>query len=558
MTLAAAGHRLRALLPGRADLTAMRRDPLQDLIAGLTVAVVALPLALAFGAISGLGARAGIVTAVVAGLIAALFGGSNLQVSGPTGAMTVVLVPVVHQHGVDGALMVGLMAGVVLVAAGWFGFGKYVRFLPVPVIEGFTAGIAVTIILQQAPAMLGTAGRRSDQAWEVAGTAFAHWLSHPLWAPVILAHLVAAGILAGHRWKPAVPWSLLVLAAATAVAVIADLPVAVLGDVAVGLAAPSAGFLQGTHLSALVPAALAVAALAALESLLCATVADSMTGDERHSPDRELVGQGLANIAVPFFGGVPATAAIARTAVNVRAGARSRTAAAFHALALLAIVSVFAGTVSAVPTAVLAGVLVATAIHMVDLRSTVALARSTRGDALVLGLTFAVTVAMNLVDAVGVGLVAAMFMALQAIARAAHVEEVDVIRGDSTDEEHALLKRHIAVYRIDGPLFFADAHRFLVALREVPDVRVVVLRMTHVTTIDATGAHALDEVVAQLESRGKIVMISGIQPDHDAVLARLSVAEHLRARRLVHQDLDAALVRARELVEEISTEKRSS
>lgn len=551
MTVATAVHKVRGLLPGRADLLAMRRDPLHDLIAGLTVAVVALPLALAFGALSGLGARSGIVTAVIAGLVAAIFGGSNLQVSGPTGAMTVVLVPVVHAHGVDGALMVGLMAGVVLVAAGWFGFGKYVRFLPVSVIEGFTAGIAVTIVLQQAPAMLGTKGRQSDYAWEVAFTAFWQWLHQPLWAPVILAHVVAMAILAGHRWKPALPWSLIVLATATAVASIGGVPVATLGHIPAGLPAPSAQFVDWTELGALLPAALAVAALAALESLLCATVADSMTGDERHNPDRELVGQGLANVAVPFFGGVPATAAIARTAVSVRAGARSRTAAAFHALALLAIVSVFTGAVSHVPLCALAGVLVATAVQMVDWRSTLALVRSTRGDAIVLTLTFAVTVLVNLVDAVGVGVIAAMFMALQSIARAAHVEEVEVIRGDSTDEEHELLKRHIVVYRIDGPLFFADAHRFLVALREVPDVRVVVLRMTHVTTIDATGAHALDDVISQLEARGKVVMISGIHPEHDAVLERLSVAQHLRARRLVHQNLDVALVRARELVNEI-------
>jgi SulP family sulfate permease len=529
----------------------MKRDPVQDLLAGLTVAVVALPLALAFGAISGLGARSGIITAVIAGLVAAIFGGSNLQVSGPTGAMTVVLVPVVHAHGVDGALMVGLLAGIALVAAGWLGFGKYVRFLPVSVIEGFTAGIAVTIILQQAPAMLGTAGRRSDYAWEVAFTAFWEWLHHPVWAPVILAHVVAAVILAAHWWKPTLPWSLIVLAAATAAASLGGLPVETLGAVPAGLPTPSAQFIHLDELGSLVPAALAVAALAALESLLCATVADSMTGGEHHNPDRELVGQGLANLTVPFFGGVPATAAIARTAVNVRAGARSRTAAAFHAIALLLLVSVFAGAVSQVPMAALAGVLVATAVQMVDLRSTVALARSTRGDAIVLILTFAVTVVLNLVDAVGVGMIAAMFLALQAISRAAHVEEVEVIRGDSTDEEHELLKRHIAVYRIDGPLFFADAHRFLVALREVPDVRVVVLRMTHVTTIDATGAHALDDVVSQLEARGKVVMISGIHPDHDAILARLSVADHLRARNLIHQDLNVALNRARELVDEI-------
>lgn len=552
MTLAAAVRKVRGLLPGPADLVAMRRDPVHDVLAGVTVAVVALPLALAFGAVSGLGARSGIVTAVIAGLVAAFFGGSNLQVSGPTGAMTVVLVPVVHAHGADGALAVGLMAGIALLAASWFGFGKYVRYLPLPVIEGFTAGIAVTIILQQATAMLGTPGRRSDYAWEVAFTAFWRWIHHPLWAPVIVAHVVAFAILAGHRWKPAIPWSLLVLGLATAVTTIGGMRVAALGDVPAGLPAPSGSFLHGADWGGLLPSALAVAALAALESLLCATVADSMTGDERHDPDRELFGQGLANVAVPFFGGVPATAAIARTAVSVRAGARSRIAAAMHALVLLAIVSVFARAVSLIPVCALAGVLVATAVQMLDLRSIVALMRSTRGDGVVLGLTFAVTVVLNLVDAVGVGVIVAMFMALQAVARAAHVEEVEVIRGDSTEDEHELLKRHIVVYRIDGPLFFADAQLFLVALREVPDVRVVVLRMTHVTAMDATGARALDEVISQLEARGKVVMISGIHPTHDAVLARLSVGEHLRSRRLIHQDLSVALDRARELVNEIS------
>lgn len=552
MTTPKATHTARHLLPGRADLHQMKRDPLRDLVAGLTVAVVALPLALAFGAISGLGAEAGIVTAVIAGFVAAVFGGSNLQVSGPTGAMTVVLVPVVHAHGVNGALMVGLLAGIALIAAGWFGFGKYVRLLPLPVIEGFTAGIAVTIVLQQATAMLGIQGRRSDYAWEVALTAFWRWLDHPQWAPAILAHAVAALILAAHWWKPALPWSLIVLGAATAATLIGHLPVAVLGDLPHGLPTPSASFLHLTAAGELVPAALAVAALAALESLLCATVADSMTPGERHNPDRELVGQGLANVVVPFFGGVPATAAIARTAVNVRAGARSRTAAAFHAIALLAIVSILSPAVSNIPLAALAGVLVATAIHMVDFASLWALVRSTRGDAIVLILTFTVTVALNLVDAVGVGVIAAMFMALQAISSAAHVEQVEVIRGDSTDEQHELLKQHIAVYRIDGPLFFADAHLFLLALREVPDVRVVVFRMTHVTALDATGARALDDVISELHSRGKVVMISGIRPDHDAVLARLSVGSELRSRRLIHQDLNTALERARQLVDDLN------
>jgi SulP family sulfate permease len=359
---------------------------------------------------------------------------------------------------------------------------------------------------------------------------------------------VAALILVGNRLRPTVPFSLVAVALATVVTVAADLPVADLGKLPAGLPLPSADFLDLGLLGRLVPAALAVAALAALESLLCATVADGMTVGERHDPDRELFGQGVANLAVPFFGGVPATAAIARTAVNVRAGARSRAASLTHALVLLLIISALAPLVGRIPLAALAGVLLATTIRMVEVASLLALVRSTRGDAVVLVLTLVVTVVLDLVTAVAVGVAVAMLLALRSVALSARLEEVPLERGDHSEEEHELLSRHIVAYRIDGPLFFAAAHRFLLELAEVADVRAVILRMSRISTIDATGAKILDEAIARLEHRGIVVLLSGADPAHDQVLERLGVAGHLRADGRILPDTPAAIRRARELV----------
>jgi len=279
-------------------------------------------------------------------------------------------------------------------------------------------------------------------------------------------------------------------------------------------------------------------------------VADGMSVGQRHDPDRELVGQGLANLGSPLFGGIPATAAIARTAVNVRAGATSRLAALSHALVLLVVVLVAARWVSDIPLAALAGVLIATAIHMVRVSSLAALMRSTRGDAAVLAITAAATVMFDLVTAVLLGLVVAGFVALRATAKTARLDEIPLDEGDHTDEEQSLLDEHIVAYRIDGPLFFAAAHRFLLELSEVADVRVVILRMSRISTIDATGAQVLGDAITRLERRGIRVLLSGASSDHDDVLAALGVADHLRRDGLIFPDTPAAIRFARQLLAE--------
>lgn len=539
--------RARALLPRASDWQAARRHPRQNLLAGLTVSLVALPLALAFGVASGAGAGAGLVTAIVAGAVAAVFGGSNLQVSGPTGAMTVVLIPVVHRFGVDGVLTVGLLAGAILVVAALLRLGRAARYLPAPVIEGFTAGIAVVITLQQLPAALGVAGG-GDKAWRSAWSAVRQFAADPRPWPIAVALSVAAVMLAGARWRPGVPFSLLAIAAVAVLARLAHLPLAQIGTLPDGLSAPSLGFLDPGAIATLLPSALAVAALGALESLLSATVADGMTVGQRHDPDRELFGQGLANLVVPLFGGVPATAAIARTAVNVRSGANSRLAACTHALGLAVVVYLAAPWVSQIPIAALAGVLIATCVQMVEVGSLVTLARATRADALVLAATFAVTVAIDLVTAVAVGIAVAVVLALRAVARSSQVEQVPLDAADHAAEEHELLSRHIVAYRLDGPLFFAAAHRFLLELTEVADVQVIILRLSRLTTVDATGAHVLGDAINRLEHRGITVLLSGIRPQHGQVLFRLGVAEHLRRDGLIFPDTPAAIGYARTLL----------
>jgi sulfate permease, SulP family len=520
-------RRLTTLLPGRSELASIRRSPGRDLLAGLTVAVVALPLALGFGVASGLGAAAGLATAVVAGALAAIFGGSDYQVSGPTGAMTVVLVPIVAAYGPGGVLTVGLLAGVLLIGLALARAGRFVRYIPAPVVEGFTVGIAAVIFLQQVPAALGVEAGAGEKVPVTAWRAVLAFAAEPQWTSLVLSGAVAAIMLVGARLLPRLPFSLIAVAAATVVCVVTGLDTELIGALPATLPAPSLGFLDLAAVPSLAGAAVAVAALAALESLLSATVADGMTVDSRHDPDRELFGQGLANLAAPLFGGVPATAAIARTAVNVRSGASSRLAALTHAIVLALILLAAAPLVGRIPLAALAGVLLATAIRMVEVGSVRVLARASRSDALILVLTAGITIAVDLVWAVVCGLVVAGTLALRKIAQAARVETVPLDE-DHHVAEHALLAEHIVAYRIEGPLFFAAAHRFLLTLSQNADIRVVIIRLSRISAIDGTGALVLRDAIDKLEHRAVTVYLSGVRPEHEKALAAVGLLDRFK------------------------------
>ncbi len=529
------GHRVQALLPRRIDITRMASSPWKNALAGVTVGVVALPLALGFGITSGMGAAAGLITAIVAGILAAIFGGSNVQVSGPTGAMTVVLVPIVAHYGANGVLVVALMAGALLVVMAFAGIGQYVRFIPLPVIEGFTLGIAVIIALQQVPSALGV-DASGEQVVLVAVDAAREWLSHPDLAAPLLTAAVVASILLLARVRPTLPIALGAVVVATIVVQGFDVSVDAIGALPQGFPAPELPHLTLTDLRVLAAPAVAVAALAALESLLSATVADAMTVAERHDPDRELFGQGIANLVAPLVGGIPATAAIARTAVNVRAGATTRLAAVVHALVLLGIVLVLTDAVSLIPIAALAGVLIATAIRMVEVSSVRVLLHTSRSDALVLTVTFVATVALDLATAVILGIIAAGALALRQLARSASLqkESVSTLTTEHTDEhsaeERELLNEHIVAYRFEGPLFFGGAHTALLELTEVSDVRVVILRLSHLTTLDRTGSHVLADTIRSLERRDVTVLVSGLPARFDAILDATDVRSELSSK----------------------------
>lgn len=544
------GGRLRPLRPTGADYPGGRRAWWADVLAGTTVAVVALPLALGFGVASGLGAQTGIVTAIVAGIVAGVFGGSDVQVSGPTGAMTVVLVPVVANVGPAGVALVAVLAGALLVGFGVLRLGRYAGVLPWPVIEGFTVGIAMLIFLQQVPAALGVARPHGDNTALVAAQALRGW-EFSTAAPVLLAVAVACCMLAVARMHHSLPAALFAVAAATVASEVAGLPVAHIGHIPSALPHLAMPQVDGHDVLGLSSAAFAVAALAAIESLLAATVADGMADGDPHDPDRELVGQGLANVAAGLFGGMPATGAIARTAVNVRAGARTRRATIWHGLLLMIAVVALAPALGRVPLAALAGVLMVTALRMVDVESIRRILRSGTGDVLLLVATAAATVVFDLVTAVGIGIALAGLLALKAVADATSFAPEPAGGPHSLDHdlEHELLDRHIVAFRLDGALFFGAAQRFLVALTDVADVDVVILRLGSLKVLDSTGAQALADIIGRLEHRGITVLLAGARPEHLRLLDATGAIDALRHERHLLPSDAAAIEHARDHVQ---------
>ncbi|MEP7046312.1 MAG: SulP family inorganic anion transporter [Ilumatobacteraceae bacterium] len=537
---------LSRLMPRRADYDGLASSWRSDVVAGITVGVVALPLALAFGITTGLGAQAGLITAIIAGFVAAIFGGSNVQVSGPTGAMTVVLVPVVAKFGIDAVYLVGIMAGVLIVLAAFLRIGRFLAYIPWPVIEGFTVGIACIIFLQQVPAALGVAKPKGEKTAAVAARAVWHAMAgNGMLAAIALVAVVAVVMVLAPRLHRALPASLLAVIIATAIAQFTSADVARIGSLPSSLRAPSLPSVSMSRVGDLLGAAFAIAALGAIESLLSAKVADGMAGGARHDPDRELFGQGLANLVSPLFGGMPATGAIARTAVNVRAGARTRVAAAVHAVVLLAVVYLGGSLVSKIPLAALAGVLMVTAIRMVDPYNVRAVLRATRSDAIVLVVTAIVTVAFDLILAVEVGIVVAGALALRHVARSATMQ-AELISSDADDESDApRLAEHIVTYRLDGALFFGAAQRFLAELTAVTDVKVVILRLPLVQVLDATGAQAIGEIVSELERRGITVLLKGARVEHLRILRAVGTIDRLAHEHHLFDNLPDAAAHAR-------------
>ncbi len=458
--------------------------------------------------------------------------------------MVVVLAPVVAVHGTGSVALLSLMAGLLVCLLGISGLGRAVAFIPWPVVEGFTLGIAAIIFLQQVPLATGTSGIPGHNTLLAAVEAASRAEPPTVLLTLALVAGVAVVMFLAQKLYRALPASLLAVLLVTAAAELLQLDIPRIGPLPHSLPAPAFPALDPASLGSLAMPAVAIACLAAIESLLSARVAAGMRGPDGtpsspYSPDRELTGQGLASVAAGLFGGMPATGAIARTAVNVRSGAKTRLAAAVHALVLLAIIYLASGMVSRIPLAVLGGVLMVTAARMVSPRTVAAILRSTRSDAAVFIITALITVAFDLIVAIQIGLAAAALLTLRKFA------SLSGVRAKRLRAAAAEGDAHIAIFRLDGAMFFGAAERILQEISQVKDIQVAIIRLSQVRMLDATGAHALVEVISALELRGITVLLKGVRPEHLALVTNVGVIRSLRHHKHLFTSLPAAVEHAR-------------
>jgi SulP family sulfate permease len=473
--------------------------------------------------------------------------------------MTVVLIPIVASRGPEALPLVAVVAGLLLVAMAVAGVGRYVGFVPWPVITGFTNGIALIIFLQQLPLVLGITPQPAESTLVVATRTVRGFLESPAGPALVLGATTAAVMVLWLRIPRlrTIPASMVALLVGTGISLLDWFDgVARVTGVPRTIPAPDLPVFSVGGMVDITRVALAVAILAALESLLSAVVADGQTIEERHDPDRELLGQGLANVAVGFFGGMPATGALARTAVNVRSGAKTRIAAAFHGVVLLAILLFLAPLATEIPLAVLGGILMVVAVRMVESHAARTILRSTRSDAFVLLLTMGVTIVFDLILAVEVGMIAAGFLFVVRMSKMLSIDP-EVLSGPTTGhhdtaaevrEESDLDRDNILAFRIDGPVFFGAAAQFFdQVLKETSGIKVVILRMRRVPVMDATGLTALRGLVEALERKHIVVMVSGLQPQPREMLERTGVLDLIsRNREHLFATSEEAIAHARE------------
>ena len=543
------------------SLKATTRSTLgRDLIAGITVGLVALPLALAFAISSGVSPASGIACAVVAGFLISALGGSRCQVGGPTGAFVVVVSGIVGVHGIDGLFMCTMMAGVILAVMGLTGLGTAVKYIPRPVVIGFTNGIAVLIASTQIKEFFGLPIEKVPGEFlarmQVVGAAFPRL--DPITTGVSIAALLL--IIAIMRWLPRVPGAVVALFAGTAIAAVFNLGVATVGSRYGALPAGLPPFklpqFRPELFLTLLSPALTVAMLGAIESLLSAVVADRMSGD-RHNPNVELFAQGLANIASPLVGGLPATGAIARTATNIRAGAASPIAGMTHSVVLLVILLVAAPLAAKIPLAVLAAILLTVAYGMGEWREIPGILRLGAADTVVWAITFALTVFADLTVAVEAGMILA---ALLFISRVSSTTTVSAVSDDylSHGEEHSLLHNPlpegVAVYRIHGPFLFGSTDKLETVEENFASLPpVVVLRLRNMTAIDGTGMHAIERLADRLHGSGRHLLICGMRNQPEWFIRRSGFAKHIGEANITPH-LRGAVQRSQEILDDLSDE----
>ena len=524
-----------------------------DLIAGVTVGLVALPLAMAFAISSGLSPQAGIYCAVVTGFLISALGGSQFQIGGPTGAFVVVVAGIVARHGVDGLFMCTMMAGVLLAAAGLLGFGTAVRFIPRPVVVGFTNGIALVIASTQIRDLFGLQiDHVPGEFLQRIETLAAH---AGTWSPAATA--LAGGsllvMLLAMRWLPKIPPYILALVGGTAAVAVLGLHVETIGTrfggIPSGLPAIHVPKFRADLIVGLISPALTVAMLGAIESLMSAVVADRLSGD-RHNPNVELVAQGVANVVSPLIGGLPATGAIARTATNIRSGARTPVAGIIHALTLLVILLIGAPLASYIPLSVLAAILLVVAWNMGEWQEIPELLKLSRTDIAVWLVTFTLTVVADLTVAVEVGMILAALLFIRRIAETTTVTEVtddDVEGGRAHVLQDKDIPDYVRIFRIHGPFLFGVTDKLdMVSDRLDALPPIVVMRLRNMTAIDATGLQAIENLAEKLHGSGRTLLLCGAREQPARLMHQAGFEAHVGRENIV-EHVQAALERARVL-----------
>ena len=526
-----------------------------DLIAGLTVGLVALPLAMAFAIASGVPPQTGIYTAVIAGFLISALGGSRFQIGGPTGAFVVIVAGIIAKFGLSGLLMVTLMAGAILVLMGVTGLGTAVKFIPRPVTIGFTNGIALLIASTQIKDFLGlTTPAVPSNFFGRMQVLLAH-IGTEDWPTVMVAITSLAVILLLPRLTKRVPGSIVALLLGTIVTALFHLHIATIGTrfggIPTGMPPFAIPHLRADLILPLLPSALTVALLAAVESLLSAVVADGMSGD-KHNSNVELIAQGIANLACPFFGGIPATGAIARTATNIRAGAKTPIAGMVHALVLLLILLVAAPLARYIPLATLAAVLFVVAYNMGEWREIGTILRLSKADIAVWLVTFALTVLADLTVAVEVGIVLAALLYIYRVSQTTSVSTVTnkyIEDGRAHVLQDKVVPSYVSILRIHGPFLFGTTDKLAEETADLKGLgQIVILRLRNMTAIDATGLHALESLAGRLRASGRTLLLCGARDQPAKLLEQSAFVEHIGPDNILPH-VDAALGRARELAE---------
>ena len=533
----------------------------KDLMAGIIVGIVALPLAIAFGIASGVTPEKGLFTAIIAGFIISFLGGSKVQIGGPTGAFIVIVYGIVQEFGVTGLAIATMIAGVMLIAMGLLKLGSVIKFIPFPVIVGFTSGIAVTIFSTQIKDLFGLqTGEMPGDFLSKWGVYFQTFTSINWWAAAV--GIVSIGIIAlSPKISKKIPGSLIAIVLMTVIVYFLRekfgiTAIETIGDrftIDPSLPKAAAPVINFEVIETLLPTAFTIAMLGAIESLLSATVADGVIGD-KHNSNTELIAQGVANVVTPIFGGIPATGAIARTMTNINNGGRTPVAGIIHAVVLLLILLFLGDLTKHIPMACLAGVLVIVSYNMSEWRTFKALMKNPKSDVAVLIATFLLTVIFDLTIAIEIGLLLAVVLFLRRISETSgvsifrsEIDEADYVEG-SSDTEKLQLPKGVEVYEIEGPFFFGVANKFEETMKQIGDKPAIrIIRMRKVPFIDSTGTHNLENLIKMSKKDKTQILLSGVNENVRNVLINVGIEKLLGAEN-IYPNINEALDRANTLI----------